>query len=306
MAMVLVKCSVFRAERLYNCLMTRRTFVSVVPLAGIAAVRPNVLFSLGAVPPGIAGALAKSAIRFTHCFMANPECPAARSGILSGLAGTRAEATLWPSVMKRAGYRTVFAGTWRGLGKPEDVGFDVRKRPAAELPESPFFLWAEEDGGHSLAAVESSAQSGRTIVFSTVLNCSGAASLRDKDVRVPLTVRVPGLGKAGSTSPNLCYLHDLFPTACELVGLPQVKTDGRSLKRRVRDQVFCAYRDRLRMVRTEKWKLIRDEKTRETQLYDMAADPAETRNLAADPAHRGILAEMERRLTEARRAAGEE
>ncbi|MSV28654.1 MAG: DUF4976 domain-containing protein [Bryobacterales bacterium] len=208
--------------------------------------------------------------------------------------------------MKQAGYRAVFAGTWRGSGKPEDVGFEVAKKgPAAALPQPPFFLWAEEDGGHSLAAVESSGQSGRTIVFSTVLNCSGAVSLRDKDVRVPLAVRVPGLGKAGSTSPNLCYLHDLFPTACELVGLAPVKTDGKSLKRRVRDQVFCGYRDTLRMVRTEKWKLIRDEKTKAAQLYDMAADPEETRNLAADPAHRGILEEMERRLTEARRAAGE-
>ncbi len=208
--------------------------------------------------------------------------------------------------MRKAGYRTVFTGAWRGSGRPEDLGFEVRKGGLArELPQFPFFLWAEEDRGQALAAVESSGQSARTIVFSTALSCVGAASLRDRDVRVPLVVRVPGLGEAGSTSPNLCYLHDLFPTACELVGLPPIKADGRSLKRRVRDQVFCGYRDSLRMVRTEKWKLVRDLKRATEQLYDMAADPEETRNLAAAPAHRGTVADMQRRLAEAQRAAGE-
>jgi arylsulfatase A-like enzyme len=282
--------------------MTRRTFLGALA-AALEGARPNLLFSLGSLSPGVEASLSRSGIRFTHCFTSDPECPAARNAIITGLAQSAAppskDLPAWPAVMRRAGYRTLFRGSWRGAGKPADLGFEVLVPDAHALPESPYFLWAEEDRGRSVAALDSSGGQAGTIVFATRLNCSQAASLRDADVRVPLLVRVPGLGKAGSSSANLCYLHDLLPTACELLGLPPVKTGGGSLKRRVRDQVFCSYRDTLRMVQTERWKLIRNRKTGSVELYDTAADPAESRNLSGDPAHRGTLAEMERRLAAA-------
>ena len=50
-------------------------------------------------------------------------------------------------------------------------------------------------------------------------------------------------------------------------------------------------------VRTEKWRYTEwDEGRQGTQLYDEQADPAELRNLAADPRHAKTVNEMQRLL----------
>ena len=56
-------------------------------------------------------------------------------------------------------------------------------------------------------------------------------------------------------------------------------------------------------VRTEKWRYTEwDDGKRGVELYDEVADPGELRNLATDPKHRSIVAEMQqllRRMTPA-------
>ena len=122
----------------------------------------------------------------------------------------------------------------------------------------------------------------------------GKQNLYDHSVRVPLVIGGPGLPK-GRKVDSLCYLMDLFPTFCDLTGVPAPGTvEGKSLapllhggSRPVRDSVFIAYKTFQRGVRTDRWKLIlynvKGKQT--TQLFDLRNDPLETKNLAAsDPA----------------------
>jgi arylsulfatase A-like enzyme len=129
----------------------------------------------------------------------------------------------------------------------------------------------------------------------------GKQNLYDHSVRVPLAIRGPGTPR-GRRSDALCYLHDVFPTLCGLAGLPAPDAvEGRSLVplmnapgARVRDSVYLAYRHVQRGVRTDRWKLILYNVggRRTTQLFDLRSDPWETKNLAADPAQAGRLAEL--------------
>jgi arylsulfatase A-like enzyme len=120
----------------------------------------------------------------------------------------------------------------------------------------------------------------------------GKQNMYDHSVRVPLVFSGPGI-PAGARSGALCYLLDIFPTLCDLVDLPVPETvEGRSLARvlhgeddRLRESLLFAYMDCQRAVRDDRWKLIEyfGEAERVTQLFDIAADPWETANLAATP-----------------------
>jgi iduronate 2-sulfatase len=127
----------------------------------------------------------------------------------------------------------------------------------------------------------------------------------EQAVRIPLLVIAPGVARAGSHSTALVETVDVFPTLCELAGLPAPVTvpqpmDGRSLVRvlrdpraTVRDHAYHAYpRNRGpnadflgRAVRSARHRLVEWKKigaaadTAELELYDYAADPAETKNL---------------------------
>jgi len=97
----------------------------------------------------------------------------------------------------------------------------------------------------------------------------------------PLLIAGPGLAKGKSAA--LVYLHDLFPTLCDLAGSATPKeAEGLSLlpilkgdKPRVRAHLFAAYRDCQRMVRDERWKLIWYPKIDRYQLFDLSQDPWE-------------------------------
>jgi arylsulfatase A-like enzyme len=122
----------------------------------------------------------------------------------------------------------------------------------------------------------------------------GKQNLYDHSVRVPLIISGPGI-PAGRRVDSLVYLYDLFPTIAELTGVPVPSTvEGKSLvpllrgrASSVRDSAYFAYRHLQRAVRKDRWKLIvYDVNGVETvQLFDVKADPWETRNLVeAEPA----------------------
>ncbi|MBI1903801.1 MAG: sulfatase-like hydrolase/transferase [Planctomycetia bacterium] len=128
----------------------------------------------------------------------------------------------------------------------------------------------------------------------------GKQSLYDDSMGAPLIFAGPGVPK-GKSSDALVYLHDIFPTVCELAGAQKIPggVEGKSLapvmagkETKVRDSVFLAYRDVQRAVRTDRWKLIRYPHVDTTQLFDVAADPYETKDLAADPAHKATIDEL--------------
>jgi arylsulfatase A-like enzyme len=131
----------------------------------------------------------------------------------------------------------------------------------------------------------------------------GKQNMYDHSIRAPLIFAGPGIPQ-GRRSDALCYLYDLFPTLCELAGLPiPDSVEGKSLARimhgraeSVRDEIFGAYRDVQRMVRTDRWKLIHYPKIDRTQLFDLKADPHELRDLSDNPKHGGTLAQLRSRL----------
>jgi arylsulfatase A-like enzyme len=53
-----------------------------------------------------------------------------------------------------------------------------------------------------------------------------------------------------------------------------------------------AYMNVQRAVRDDRWKLIRYPQIDRTQLFDLEADPYETKNLASQPGHAGKVAEL--------------
>lgn len=117
-------------------------------------------------------------------------------------------------------------------------------------------------------------------------------------MHVPLVIAGPGVRPGKSAA--LVYLMDLFPTFADIAGakLP-TGVEGRSLKPlldgqpvAVRDALYTGYRQCMRAVRTERWKLIRYPLVDRTQLFDLSVDPLELNNLAAQPAHASQVAAM--------------
>ncbi len=167
---------------------------------------------------------------------------------------------------------------------------------------------ADEQMGRVLAALEASGHDRDTIVLFAGDNglavgrhgLLGKQNLYDHSLRVPLIVRAPGAGKPGTRSDALVYLHDLFPTVCDLVGVPVPATvEGTSLApvlkgetAGVRDAIFAAYRGVQRCVRTQRWKLIWYPAVGRTQLFDLDADPDELDDLAGRTEYAATRADL--------------
>lgn len=172
----------------------------------------------------------------------------------------------------------------------------------------------DEQMGRVLEALERTGKARNTIVLFAADNglavgqhgLLGKQNLYEHSVRVPLVIGGPGI-PAGARRDGFVYLHDLFPTICELAGLPVPETvEGKSLVRAitenasVRDSVFYAYRNLQRGVCDGQWKLILYQVNgKETaQLFDLAADPLEKNNLAGDAGQAERLRMLRTRLKE--------
>lgn len=120
----------------------------------------------------------------------------------------------------------------------------------------------------------------------------------EQAARIPLIVAAPGTGRAGVRCGSLVETVDLYPTLCELAGLPAPSgLDGASFAAALKDPaaatkeaVFHVFpRNELlgRAVRTARHRLVEWKKpgapadTAVLELYDYEADPGENRNLAA-------------------------
>ena len=133
-------------------------------------------------------------------------------------------------------------------------------------------------------------------------------SLFERSARVPLIVSAPGKAGNSRRTGALAELVDLYPTLAELSGLPAPGyLEGASLApvlgdpaRTVKDAAFTQVRrgdTNGYSIRTDRWRFTSwDEGRQGEQLYDMAADPKETTNLASDPQHAATVAELRQRL----------
>ena len=154
--------------------------------------------------------------------------------------------------------------------------------------------------GHVLAALERTGQAERTIIVYAGDNglalgshgLMGKQNLYEHSTRVPLIIVAPGLTR-GTRTQARCYLFDLFPTLCELAGLPVPPAiEGRSLVPVLRDPsqphrlgLFAAYKQVQRSYCDTRYKLIRYPQVDVTQLFDLQTDPGERHDLAPQPAH---------------------
>ena len=130
-------------------------------------------------------------------------------------------------------------------------------------------------------------------------------------MHVPLIFAGPGISKGDSKA--LAHLFDLYPTLCDLAGIPVPSgLDAKSLapvikgvQGKVRDCLFTAYRDCQRSIRDDRWKLIRYPLINKTQLFDLQADPHEMADLADKPESAVKIKELTALLESTRKSYGD-
>ena len=136
------------------------------------------------------------------------------------------------------------------------------------------------------------------------------------DTRVPLIIRAPGAKANGQKSDALVELVDLYPTLCDLAGLPvPERLEGRSMvpllsapgqswkqaafsqfPRRHNGAPLMGYAMRTDRYRYVEWQDRRNGETVETELYDHQVDPLENKNIAGDSEQRERLDQLSRQM----------
>ncbi|MGI5487685.1 sulfatase family protein [Microtetraspora malaysiensis] len=166
-------------------------------------------------------------------------------------------------------------------------------------------LGVDDMVGSLVSTLEQSGQLANTYIFFTSDNGfhlgqhrlhPGKTTPFEEDIRIPLVVRGPGV-TPGSTIDRLCSTVDLAPTFAELGGVtPPSFAEGRSMVPLLRGE-DVPWRDAVlveffqppyapyaapsySVLRTERYSYV-EYGTGERQLYDLATDPYELRNLAA-------------------------
>ena len=188
-------------------------------------------------------------------------------------------------------------------------------------------LAAVDDGvGDILEALEEQGQLANTVIIFAGDNgyFYGEHGLNDErrlayeeTARIPLVARFPKVIPAGSTPTQLVANLDVAPTVLELAGVARpTGMEGHSLVP-LFSQSVAPWRDSLvieyfsdtvfprilkmgyHALRTERWKYIRYAELRNMdELYDLAADPYELKNLIADSAHRADRDLLSQKLDE--------
>lgn len=132
----------------------------------------------------------------------------------------------------------------------------------------------------------------------------GKQSSYDHSVRVPLIMCGKGINNDSKCS-NYVYLLDIYPTLCELAGIPiPTSVEGISFKpmlmgdtNKTREDLYFAYTYLIRAVKNDHFKLIKySENKAATQLFDIQNDPHETINLYSNPEFSEVKNELEQKL----------
>jgi len=197
----------------------------------------------------------------------------------------------------------------------ESVGRIRRQLADCGIADRTVVIFSSDNGGVGGYVREGIRESGG--VTDNLPLRSGKGSLYEGGTRVPLLVSWPGVTPAGRTCPVPTIHVDLYPTLLEIAGAAppaDQPLDGASLVPLFRDpsatldrdgiyQHFPGYlgagRDSWRTtpggsIIAGDWKLLEYFEDGRLELYDLRADPGESRNLAAHDAPRA--ADLHRRL----------
>ena len=224
----------------------------------------------------------------------------------------------------------VYAGMIETLD--EVVGRLVAALDKAGLLENTLIVFTSDNGPYNLPNTEHMPEEFWKVPPTSALPLRGAkACVYEGGVRVPLVMVWPGHIKSGATSAALVQSTDFFPTLADLVGLKVpagIHFDGVNQRAAIegkgtpREEVFCHFphgnagHDYEGMVlptasapgsslRVGDWKLVRlyceDPGGRDhDELYNLANDPGETRDLSAsEPARvRQLAARLDQILAD--------
>ena len=204
--------------------------------------------------------------------------------------------------------------------RDERLAPDPRTPRAVQVHRSEYYAlitYLDQQIGRVLDALEKSGRARDTVVFLTGDNglsvgqhgLMGKQNMYEHSMKVPLLVAGPGLPKGRQIEAPV-YLQDIMPTALELAGAavpPHVQFKSllpllRGERPTQYEAVYGAYMRLQRMVRVGDKKLIWYPKPDVFQLFDLAADPHEMRDLAGDPAQRETLGRLKRKLAELQKA----
>lgn len=159
----------------------------------------------------------------------------------------------------------------------------------------------------------------------------------EESLRMPLLLRYPRLVEAGGTSDAITMNVDFAPTLLDLAGAPaHPRMQGRSLRPLLTSEQPADWRDCAYYrywehddgshhvwahdgVRTDRYKIVRyyadglglpgtSNRTMpvEWELFDLADDPYERRNVFADPTYEQVRADLQARLAAVQREVGDE
>lgn len=140
--------------------------------------------------------------------------------------------------------------------------------------------------------------------------CAKSDVYENGGLHVPMTILGPGISPRETRS--FTYMIDVFPTVCELAGVPvPSRVDGISLKPLLLGQTdtlrtvgFTAFRDEQFSVNDGRWKLIRFPHLNRVQLFDLENDPNELNDLSAEPAQTERVAQLTALMDKEKAAAG--
>ncbi len=185
-----------------------------------------------------------------------------------------------------------------------------------------FYLWSyyrhiemvDGEIGRLLQALQDTGNDRDTLILLTSDHGEGLghhqmvrkSSPYDEAMKVPLFVSWPGhIPENKTDTTHLVSGLDIMPTLCEYTGIkPPKKMRGKSLRPLLEGNSVpwhpCVFTElngnRARVVRTEHYKYITYVNETVEQLFDMQADPGETKNLAASSKHASALAEHKKLL----------
>ncbi|MFT5470121.1 MAG: arylsulfatase A-like enzyme, partial [Verrucomicrobiales bacterium] len=168
--------------------------------------------------------------------------------------------------------------------------------------------------GRMLDALEASGKADNTWIFYSADHglavgehgLMGKQNMFEHSVRVPLMVSGPGVPK-GAKMDSPVYLQDIMATTIDLADAEKPDhVEFQSLKPYlvdggdpvVRSAIYGAYLDAQRMVTVGKDKLILYPKAKVAVLYDVAADPFETKDLAKNPENLPLMKKLFQQLLE--------
>jgi arylsulfatase A-like enzyme len=140
----------------------------------------------------------------------------------------------------------------------------------------------------------------------------GKQNLYEHSMRVPLIVAGPGIA-AGKRSEAMCYLFDVLPTLGKLCGVAAPSgSNGREFTAVLKDPsqparpfLMFGYKSIQKALSDGRWKLIRYPHVDRTQLFDLQADPYETKDLSALPAQAERIKAMLEKLAAEMKADGD-